>query len=136
MTPPVLWQPSEQFKQNSNLAAYMQWLSDNLQLEFKTYNALWKWSVEHPADFWKSISDYFKVIHHSPYGSIMSDDPMPHTKWFKGSTLNYAEHIFRNATSDHPAILFHSERQPSTAISWETLKQKVAVICGTTLKTN
>ncbi len=106
----------------------MQWLSDNLQLEFKTYNALWEWSVEHPADFWKSISDYFKVIHHSPYSSIMSDDPMPHTKWFKGSTLNYAEHIFRNATSSHPAILFHSERQPPTAISWETLKQKVAVM--------
>lgn len=128
MTPPVLWQPSEQFKLDSNLAAYMQWLSDNLQLEFKTYNALWEWSVEHPADFWKSISDYFKVIHHSPYSSIMSDDPMPYTKWFKGSTLNYAEHIFRNATSSHPAILFHSERQPPTAISWETLKQKVAVM--------
>jgi acetoacetyl-CoA synthetase len=58
----------------------------------------------------------------------MSNDPMPYTKWFEGSTLNYAEHIFRNATNRHPAILFQSERQPLTAISWETLKQKVAAL--------
>jgi acetoacetyl-CoA synthetase len=128
MTPPILWQPSEQFKRNSNLAKYMQWLKDNLNLECKDYDALWKWSVEHPAEFWKSISDYFKVIHHSSYSSVMSNDPMPYTKWFEGSTLNYAEHIFRNATDKHPAILFQSEHQPLAAISWDALKQKVAAL--------
>ena len=106
----------------------MQWLKDNLNLECKDYDTLWKWSVEHPAEFWKSISDYFKVIHHSSYSSVMSNDPMPYTKWFEGSTLNYAEHIFRNATDKHPAILFQSEHQPLAAISWDALKQKVAAL--------
>ena len=128
MAPPVLWQPSEQFKLHSNLARYMQWVKDNLQLEFKTYDVLWQWSVEHTADFWKSISDYFKVIHHSSYSSVMSSDPMPYTKWFEGSTLNYAEHIFRNATNKNPAILFQSEHQPLTSISWEALTQRVAAL--------
>ena len=128
MAPPLLWQPSEQFKRNSNLAKYMQWLSDNLQLEFKTYDALWKWSVEHPAVFWKSISDYFKIIYHTPYSNVMNNDPMPHTKWFEGSSLNYAEHIFRNATGERAAILFQSERHPLTFVSWQELKQKVAAL--------
>ena len=128
MAPTILWKPSEQFKLNSNLAKYMQWLSNNLQLEFKTYDALWEWSVEYSADFWKSISDYFKIIHHTPYSSIISNDPMPYTKWFEGSTLNYAEHIFRNATGKRPAILFQSESQPLAAISWESLKHKVAAL--------
>lgn len=124
----VLWQPSKQFKRNSNLAKYMQWLSDNLQPEFKTYDALWEWSVAQPAVFWKSISDYFKIIHHTPYRNVMSNDAMPHTKWFEGSTLNYAEHIFRNATGQRPAILFQSERHPLTSVSWQELEHKVAAL--------
>ncbi len=128
MTPPILWQPSDQFKRNSNLAKYILWLKDNLSLEFKTYDALWAWSVEYSRDFWESISDYFKVIHHSSYSSVVSNDPMPYTKWFEGSTLNYAEHIFRNATDQCPAILFQSELRPLTAISWKALKQNVTAL--------
>ncbi|HRO44225.1 acetoacetate--CoA ligase [Agriterribacter sp.] len=128
MPSPILWQPSEQFKVNSNLAEYMQWLKDNLSLECKDYDTLWKWSVEHPVDFWQSISDYFKLIHHAPCRNVMSEDHMPHTKWFEGGTLNYAEHIFRNATAERPALLFQSERHPLTSVSWEELKHKVAAL--------
>ncbi|HTN08150.1 acetoacetate--CoA ligase [Agriterribacter sp.] len=128
MVPPILWKPSGAFKRSSNLTQYMQWLKDTLQLDCKDYDSLWQWSVEHTADFWKSISAYFKIIHHAPYRSVMSNDPMPHTKWFEGATLNYAEHIFRNATGGRPAILFQSERHPLTSVSWEELKQKVAAL--------
>ncbi|HRP34108.1 MAG TPA: acetoacetate--CoA ligase [Agriterribacter sp.] len=128
MIPPLLWQPSEQWIRNSNLTKYMQWLKINRNLRFDDYNSLWIWSVEHTADFWKSIADYFNVAFHTPYTHIINADPMPHTRWFEGSTLNYAEHIFRNATTERPAVLFQSERQPLTAVSWEELKQKVAAL--------
>lgn len=128
MIPPLLWQPSEQWIRNSNLTKYMQWLKINRNLLFDDYNGLWIWSMEHTADFWKSIADYFNVVFHTPYTHIISADPMPHTRWFEGSTLNYAEHIFRNATTERPAILFQSERQPLTAVSWKELKQKVAAL--------
>ncbi|HRN56302.1 MAG TPA: AMP-binding protein, partial [Agriterribacter sp.] len=106
----------------------MQWLNDNLSLDCKDYDVLWKWSVEHPDDFWQSISDYFEIIHHTPYTHVMSRDPMPYTKWFEGSTVNYAEHIFRNATNGRPALLFQSERRPLTSVSWNELEQKVAAL--------
>lgn len=122
----ILWQPSESFRESSRLAHYMQWLEENRQLSFRDYDSLWQWSANDTAAFWQSISDYFEVIYHTPYQKIMSDDGMPYTKWFEGATLNYAEHIFRNATDERPAILFQSERTPLTAISWKALKQKVA----------
>lgn len=124
MKPVALWTPSDSFKSNSNLTNYTGYLKTQYGLSFTDYPALWKWSVEFPVEFWKSISDYFNIIHHSPYTSVMSDDAMPHTKWFEGSTLNYAEHVFRNANTEHPAILFQSERHALTAISWDELEAK------------
>ncbi len=123
-----LWKPSEAFKQNANLTQYMGWLKERRGLNFDSYAALWNWSVENEPDFWQSISDYFNIIHHTGYTKVMSDHPMPHTQWFEGSTLNYAEHIFRNATTECPAMLFQSERQPLTSISWDELQQKVAAL--------
>lgn len=126
MTPPILWSPSNEFQQHSNIKRYMDWLKNTRNLRFDDYNDLWNWSVEHASDFWETIADYFQVVFHAPYTFVKSADPMPHTRWFGGSTLNYAEHIFRNATTDYPALLFQSERHALTAISWDTLKQQVA----------
>jgi acetoacetyl-CoA synthetase len=107
---------------------YMDWLYEQKQLLFKTYDELWSWSVEHPADFWESVWQYFKVKSHTPYRRVLSDDSMPNAQWFVGSTLNYAEHIFRNYTDEHPAIIFQSERQGMTEISWADLREQVAAM--------
>lgn len=124
----MLWKPSEAFKANAQMTQYMQWLNEARDVQLKDYDSLWEWSVNHTADFWQSISDHFQVIHHSTYQHVMSSDPMPHTKWFEGSTLNYAEHIFRNYHQERPAIMFQSERHALTAVSWPDLKQKVAAL--------
>lgn len=129
-TPKLLWEPTEDFRQNSNLSRYLSWLSREKQLHFNQYEEAWQWSAEQPADFWESIWQYFEVIAHQPYQGVMSDDPMPNTRWFEGSTLNYAEHIFRHKTSERPAILFQSERQPLTEISWQSLEQSVAAMAA------
>ncbi len=125
---PVLWKPSVSFVQNSRLSAFSDWLEKELDLHFDNYHALWQWSVDQPSGFWESISRYFEIQHHTPYKEVMSRDPMPHTRWFGGSTLNYAEHIFRQQTDAHPAIVFQSERQKLTEISWPELKQQVAAL--------
>src|SRR5690606_15353615 len=62
------------------------------------------------------------------YGEVMSDDPMPRTRWFEGSTLNYAEHIFRNKTADRPALLHRSETTLLKELSWNDLEQRTAAL--------
>lgn len=107
---------------------YIQWLGTQRGLSLDGYGALWQWSIDQPADFWRSIWDYFAVISHTPWQQVMSADAMPHTRWFEGSTLNYAEHIFRAAQADQPAILFQSERHPLQSISWAQLSEQVAAL--------
>lgn len=122
----ILWSPSTEFKQNSNLQSYITWLNKKQIVLVDNYQDLWQWSVDFPSDFWKSIWEYFEIIHEGNFEEVLSSDPMPHTKWFEGSKLNYAEHIFRNKNKDYPAILFKSEKKEIKEISWEELERSVA----------
>ncbi|MFT4016100.1 MAG: acetoacetate--CoA ligase [Agriterribacter sp.] len=128
MEPAVLWTPSAEWKEHSNLSYYAKWLGIHYGVSIHDYKALWEWSVQHVDLFWKSITEHFDIIWHNPYSIVMSDDAMPHTKWFEGGTLNYAEHVFRNANSEYPAIIFQSEQQGLTSVSWEMLKNDTAAL--------
>jgi acetoacetyl-CoA synthetase len=125
---PILWQPTEATRTTTNLHDYLQWLEQEKQLTFDDMDALWQWSVDHPEDFWESIAIHLKVIFHAPYREVMSTTGMPGTKWFNGSTLNYAEHVFRHAIKDRPALYFASELNTGTAISWEALSRKTSQV--------
>ncbi len=125
-TPPILWQPSEDLIKNTRLKHYLDWLSEEKGLSFNCYHDAWAWSANQPAGFWESIWQYFDIKAHSPYRQVLSDESMPGAKWFEGSTLNYAEHIFRQESAARPAIIFQSERHKQREVSWAELKEQVA----------
>lgn len=129
-TPKIVWQPSGAFIKQANLTLYQNWLQQEKGLHFERYHNLWQWSVNEVAEFWESIWHYFNIIAHSPYQSVLNGTQMPDYQWFEGATLNYAEHIFRQQTDAYPAILFQSERQELTAISWKELYQQVASLAA------
>jgi acetoacetyl-CoA synthetase len=125
-SPRKLWEPSARFREHSHMTRYAAWLRTNRGVSFDDYKDLWQWSVKEPAAFWESLWDYFQIRAATPYARVMSPDPMPYTRWFEGSTLNYAEHVFRWKTSERPAILFSSEDQAPAAVSWQELERQVA----------
>ncbi len=120
-----LWEGSNQFKTESHLNAYIEWLKENHGLTFENYHELWEWSVNHIEDFWESIWHYFKIKSHSPYTKVLSSFDMPNCNWFEGATLNYAEHIFRTFKPHKTAIFFSNESGIHQEISWQELKSKV-----------
>jgi acetoacetyl-CoA synthetase len=124
-SPRLLWMPDEKVKNDSNLNIYLHWLKKNEALSFVDYQALWKWSVENPEAFWRSIWNFFGIIHEGSFRKAM-DGGMPKVKWFAGTRLNYAEHILKRASDEHPAIIFKSESEPTRAISLSDLKKTVA----------
>lgn len=128
--PRLLWSPSAELQAHSNMKAYMDWLAAARGLHFTTYDELWRWSVAELESFWASLWDYFKIQSATPYERVLSSHAMPGARWFEGATLNYVEHVFRNATAAHPAALFQSERQPLTAISWAELEVQVASVAA------
>ena len=126
----LLWQPSEQMTQ-SNMAQYMLWLELTKGVRLRDYTALWEWSITDLEAFWESIWDFFQVQASVPPTTVLAKRMMPGACWFPGAELNYAEHIFRNATSQRPALLFRSEREPLREVSWEELQQKVGALAQT-----
>jgi len=124
----LLWQPSAELKQHANVTHYMQWLAEHKGLHFHTQPEVWQWSVTQLEDFWASLWDYFHIQCSTPYTTVLPARKMPGADWFPGAELNYAEHVFRNATSERPALLFRSERHPLREVSWHELAHKVAAI--------
>ena len=122
-----LWKPSKEFIADCNLKHYQNWLQTDRNLKFKNYDDLWLWSTSHITDFWESIWDYFKIIHHSTYTQVLSNEGMPGAIWFEGATLNYAEHLFRHRNDERPALIFQNE-EGQNRISWTTLEQNAKAI--------
>ena len=127
----LLWQPSEAMQQQANVTAYMKWLASSRGLHFQGPGELWEWSVTRIEDFWASIWEYFHIQTSKPYSTVLVERKMPGARWFQGAELNYAQHIFRSATTEHPALLFQSEREPLREVSWSELRSKVSSIAHT-----
>ena len=122
--PKILWQPTAEIKREAHLTKYMDWLQQIHGLSFNTYDELWAWSVGEDGVFWETLLQYFDVMYSGTYTHIV-EGKMPACKWFDGIQLNYAEHIFRNATTKWPAIYHAHERQAVTSISWSALERQV-----------
>ena len=126
----VLWEPSNEVIQEANITAYMQWLEKEKGLVFDTYGQLWQWSVNEIENFWQSLWEFFKIEASQPYDQVLPERKMPRADWFPGAKLNYAQHVFRNISDEWPALIFQSETQPLTEVSWKHLRQNVAGVAA------
>ncbi|WP_066308793.1 acetoacetate--CoA ligase [Bacillus sp. FJAT-29814] len=126
----LLWEPSQQFQDESNMKKFMAWLEETRGLRFQTYEQLWNWSVTDIEGFWSAIWHFYEVQAKTPYDQVLADKKMPGAKWFPGSTLNYAEHIFRNEVPEKAAIIYQSENRALGEITWFKLKKETAAIAA------
>ena len=126
----VLWEPSLKTLEEANITAYLQWLKKEKDLVFNNYSQLWEWSVNEIENFWQSMWEYFKIEASQPYAQVLPERKMPRADWFSGAQLNYAEHVFHNMSAERPALIFQSETQPLTEISWEHLHQSVSGVAA------
>ncbi len=126
----LLWEPSDELKRSAILTRYMAWLHETRGLDVADYQALWRWSVTDIEGFWASLWDFFAIQASQPYERVLGRRAMPGAQWFPGARLSYAEHAFRHAAPDRPAILFQSETQPLTEVSWATLRAQVAAVAS------
>src|SRR6266511_219415 len=126
----LLWEPSTQAVERSQMTAYMRWLATERGIQLDGYDALWRWSVTELEDFWASIWDYFEVLSSTPYSQVLPERVMLVASWFAGTELNYAEHVFRDKPGDRTAVLHASELRELDELSWDELRERVARVAA------
>ncbi|MBB2909751.1 acetoacetyl-CoA synthetase [Streptosporangium becharense] len=118
----LLWEPSPEVVKNARITRYAEWLGRSAD-----YESLWRWSVDAPAEFWTSIWDYFGVVGERGDGPVISGE-MPGTRWFEGSTLNYAANALRGAAADPDrlAVVSRDEAGGRRTLTLGELAEEVA----------
>jgi acetoacetyl-CoA synthetase len=124
----VLWAPSAEMVERSQLTRYMRWLSEERDLHFEDYPSLWQWSVTEIEEFWATVWEYFGVIADVPYQQVLAERTMPGAQWFPGTQLNYTEHIFRGKGDDQVAVRYASELRELSELRWGELRERVAAV--------
>ena len=117
----LLWQPSEDQKNNSILEDFSKFVNFDSNKNFKDF---WKWSVSEPEIFWSKFWDYSKIIGDKGVEIIRKNKIFNKTKFFPDSKLNYSENILKKRNNDI-AISFLSENGFEESISWNLLYEKV-----------
>ncbi len=131
MTP--LWQATKERKENSHIFDFMRWLSARGQ-SFSGYSDLHYWSITDTRGFWHAVWDYFDIQFDGSIDQVQTEDPMPDTRWFTGTSVNYAEHVLRNETNGDPnrsMIEECSELRYLRSLSWSEIAGKVRRLATT-----
>src|SRR5205085_6944545 len=90
----------------------------------------WRWSVDELESFWSSVAEFFGVRFTVAGEQVLSGLEMPGAKWFAGSRLSYAEHIFAGKPDDAIALHHASELRPPDAWAWAALRRETAAIAN------
>ena len=113
-----LWKINEDKLDKTNLASYSNFIKKKYKVDSENdFNKIWKWSINNPEDFWKSIWDFTKVK--GKLGNILlkKSDIFFQNKFFFDTELNYAENLLKKKSTE-PAIIFKSENGYKPVLSW------------------
>ncbi|AII04943.1 acetoacetate--CoA ligase [Rhodococcus opacus] len=131
MTADPQWVPTESDVRDAVVTDFARFVARRHSVRVDDYRALWRWSVADPAAFWRDVWDYFEIRSATDPGPALADDAMPGAVWFPGATLNYVDHVFRNARPGTPAILYAGEGATDISVGWDELRSAVAGLAAT-----
>lgn len=124
-----LWSPNPAALASTNLTRFLGFLKER-GLDFKSYAALYEWSVEDVAGFWAAVWDFSQIRFSKPYMHVI-DDPkkMPGALWFEGARLNFAENLLR-FRDDSIALISHGEDDAVIRWTYADLYRKAAGVAS------
>jgi len=123
-----LWKIGKQKVKNTNLALYSNFIKKNYKVDVgHNFNKIWKWSIDNPEFFWKSIWDFTKVKGKLGKVLLKKSKVFYKNKFLPDSKLNYAQNILKKNNND-VAIIFKSENDYKTTLSWKNLNFNVSQV--------
>ena len=115
----LLWKPSSDLKDSSNIMKYIEFLNNKYKKNFKNYLDLYNWSIDNIPDFWESVWEFTGIIYSKKFERVIDDiERFPGARWFQGAELNYAQNILRYR-DEKVAIKFRTE-------PWTDLRKEIS----------
>jgi acetoacetyl-CoA synthetase len=125
--PAVLWRPPGDARETTEVGRYLRWLERERGLAFRSYEDLWRWSVDDLSGFWASIWDFFEVKAHGRYTAVLARDTMPGAVWFPGARLNFAEHLIgREEDTERAAAVSYSQTRAPLELTFGSFRDQLA----------
>ena len=122
----TLWVPSEEWKSRANITRFIGFVNERYDLNARTYDDLYRWSVEKISEFWAAVWDFTEIKSSRGYDRVVEDlGRFPGAKWFPGARLNFAENLLRYR-DERPAFLFRREDGKSATVTYAELHDSVA----------
>ena len=114
--------------EGTGIGHYRDWLARERGLAFDDYDAMWRWSIANPEEFWTTLWDHGGV--RGTYERVFGSTEMPGAQWFPGSTLNYAEHMLGDlddpaSDADRVAIVARSQTRDPVELTFGELREQV-----------
>ena len=123
-----LWKLNKERLNKTNLFLYSNFIKKNFKIDSNgDFNKIWKWSVDNPKFFWKSIWDFTKVKGNPGNSLLQESDIFYKNIFFPDAKLNYAENLLKKKNAE-TAIIFRSENGYKTILSWKSLNLNVTRI--------
>ena len=124
-----IWTPSLFRIADANLTRFMSFV-EGRGPRIADPDALYRWSIERPADFWEALWAFADVAGNRGDGPALEHgERMPGACWFAGAKLNFAENLLRGPDGA-PAIVFRNERDDRRELSWQALRSEVARVAA------
>lgn len=122
----ILWQPSPERIEKSNMFAFLRHVNDTFGKKFDTYSQLYEWSISEIPDFWGCLWDWERIVFSKSYDRVVDDfTKMPGASWFSGARLNFAENLLRHR-DDRIALSFRGEDTETRSVTYRELYNLVA----------
>jgi len=126
-----LWEPDEARRREANVTRFIERVNAIHHAGIQTYAELWKWSVDHIADFWATMWDVAGIVSSRAYTTVVDDlGKFPGASWFPGAQVNFAENLLRHRTSPRPAFVFKGETHTAATMTYSELYETVARLAG------
>jgi acetoacetyl-CoA synthetase len=120
----VVWTPDRDRCGGNQLTVFAETLRRTGTIDGADYRTLWRWSVDHPADFWSAVADDARIQWHRRPSEVLRAASMPGAQWFAGGTLNYVDAALRRR-DDTVAVICEDESGDRRTLTWAELAEQV-----------
>jgi acetoacetyl-CoA synthetase len=122
-----LWQPDQKLIDEANLTRFMAEVNRLHSQSFSDYESLYQWSIDDKESFWSTLWDFCEVIGGKGEHVLIDGENIEKAQWFPDATLNFAENLLRNKSSEI-AIYFRAEDRVEYSLTYRELYEQVASI--------